>query len=138
MRNRLTLLFACASALLVLAPRMGAADPVATAATPAQVDPRFQIPATDDGLPGAGPIRRADWFQKLWTERRTAWAAQLQQDQGALVFLGDSITQCWRDVGSSFPGIKVANRGISGDTHAGVLIRLQEDVVALNPTGSSF
>jgi len=26
---------------------------------------RFEIPATDDGLPGAGPIRRYDWFRKL-------------------------------------------------------------------------
>jgi lysophospholipase L1-like esterase len=38
-------------------------------------------------------------------------------------------------VGSSFPGIKTANRGISGDTTRGVLIRLQEDVLALNPRG---
>ena len=59
----------------------------------------------------------------------------MQEDQGALVFLGDSITQGWGDVGSSFPGIKTANRGISGDTSRGVLIRLQEDVLALNPAG---
>ena len=135
MRNRLTLLFACASALLVLAPRMGAADPVATAATPAQVDPRFQVPATDDGLPGTGPIHRSEWFQRVWAERRSQWATQVQEDQGALVFLGDSITQGWGDVGSSFPGIKTANRGISGDTSRGVLIRLQDDVIALNPQG---
>ncbi len=95
----------------------------------------FQIPATDDGLPGAGPIRRADWFQHIWVERRTHWASQVQQDQGALVFVGDSITQGWGDVGSSFPGIKTANRGISGDTTRGVLIRLDDDVVALNPRG---
>ena len=30
---------------------------------------RFQIPATDDGLPGQGPIRRYDWFRKLWNDR---------------------------------------------------------------------
>ncbi|HTO02572.1 MAG TPA: GDSL-type esterase/lipase family protein [Opitutus sp.] len=95
----------------------------------------LEIPATDDGLPGAGPIRRYDWFQKLWVERRTGWAARVRQDQNALVFLGDSITQGWGDVGSSFPGIKTANRGISGDTTRGVLIRLQEDVVAINPKG---
>ena len=57
-----------------------------------------------------------------------------QKDQGAVVFLGDSITQGW-DVGLqfAFPGVKIANRGISGDTSRGVLIRLQEDVLALNP-----
>ena len=96
----------------------------------------FQIPATDDGLPGAGPIRRYDWFRKLWSERRTAWAQRVQQDQNALVFLGDSITQGWGDdMGNSFAAVKVANRGISGDTTRGVLSRLQEDVVALHPRG---
>src|SRR5262245_44715354 len=101
-----------------------------------QADARFQIPATDDGLPGAGPVRRYDWFRKVWGQRRSAWAARVQQDQGALVFLGDSITQGWGDdVGGSFRGVKVANRGISGDTTRGVLIRLQEDVLALKPTG---
>ena len=94
------------------------------------------IPATDDGLPGAGPIRRYDWFKKLWLRKRTSWAKRVQQDQGALVFLGDSITQGWGDTMSgSFPGVKVANRGISGDTTRGVLIRLQGDVLALKPSG---
>jgi len=93
------------------------------------------IPATNDGLPGEGPIRRYDWFQKLWTARRTAWAEQAQQDQGAIVFLGDSITQGWgNDMGGSFPGLKVANRGISGDTSRGVLIRLKGDVLDVHPS----
>jgi lysophospholipase L1-like esterase len=52
------------------------------------------------------------------------------------VFLGDSITQGWGDtMGGSFSGVKVANRGISGDTTRGVLIRLEEDVLSLNPSG---
>ncbi|HWH70609.1 MAG TPA: GDSL-type esterase/lipase family protein, partial [Candidatus Sulfotelmatobacter sp.] len=94
------------------------------------------IPATDDGLPGAGPIRRYDWFRNLWAQRRSTWHQHVQQDQHALVFLGDSITQGWGDnMGGSFPGVKVANRGISGDTTRGVLIRLQEDVLVLNPSG---
>ena len=52
----------------------------------------LEIPATDDGLPGAGPIRRYDWFQGLWKEKREAWAKRVQEDKGAVVFLGDSIT----------------------------------------------
>ncbi len=96
----------------------------------------FELPATDDGLPGAGPIRRYDWFRKLWLEKRTTFAKHLQQDQGALVFLGDSITQGWGDdFKGKFTGIKVANRGISGDTTRGVLIRLQEDVLDVHPAG---
>ena len=97
-------------------------------------DGHWQIPATDDGLPGAGPIRRYDWFRTLWSERRAAWAARAEQDQGAVVLLGDSITQGWgEDFSGHFPGMKLANRGISGDTTRGVLIRLKEDVLALRP-----
>ena len=93
-----------------------------------------ELPATDDGLPGAGPIRRYDWFKRLWSERRSAWAKQREQDQGAVVFLGDSITQGWGDrLAKAFPGLKAANRGISGDTTRGVLIRLADDVLALKP-----
>ena len=111
---------------------VGPACSAALAAAPAE--DQFTLPATDAGLPGAGPIRRYEWFQNLWRERRSAWAGQVERDQGAVVFLGDSITQGWGGgLGAAFPGIKVANRGISGDTTRGVLIRLQEDVLALNP-----
>jgi len=106
----------------------------APAATPATTASPYDIPATNDGLPGSGPIRRYDWFKKLWRERRTAWAARVDQDQQAIVFLGDSITQGWHDdFDGMFPELKTANRGISGDTTRGVLIRLQEDVLALHP-----
>jgi lysophospholipase L1-like esterase len=106
----------------------------ATQPTPA--DLRYPIPATDDGLPGAGPIRRADWFQKVWTERHTHWEARVALEQHAIVFLGDSITHGWGDdMGGCFPGMKVANRGINGDTTRGVLIRLREDVLSLHPAG---
>jgi lysophospholipase L1-like esterase len=105
----------------------------APAAAPAQ-DDRFLIPATDDGLPGEGPIRRYSWFQKLWRERRAEFARSREADRGAVVFLGDSITQGWGGgLGAAFPGMKVANRGISGDTTRGVLLRLRDDVLALDP-----
>jgi lysophospholipase L1-like esterase len=99
-----------------------------------QAQDRFAIPASDEGLPGAGPIRRYDWFQRLWRERRSEWARRVEQDRGSTVFLGDSITQGWGGgLGAAFPGVKVANRGISGDTTRGILLRLQEDVMALDP-----
>jgi lysophospholipase L1-like esterase/dienelactone hydrolase len=95
---------------------------------------QFELPPTDDGLPGAGPIRRYDWFKQTWKERRTAWGGSRAADQGAVVFLGDSITQGWeKDLPAVFPGMKIANRGINGDTTRGVLIRLQDDVLAVNP-----
>ncbi len=125
---------AACTALLCLLGSATAAPWQATAPPSNPVQDRFAIPATDDGLPGAGPIRRYDWFQRLWHERRSAWAQQVGQDQHAVVFLGDSITQGWGGgLGAAFPGVKVANRGISGDTTRGALIRLREDVIAVNP-----
>ncbi len=119
-----------AAIVFALGASIASAAPVA-----AEVRDRFAIPATDDGLPGAGPIRRYEWFQSLWRERRSAWAQRVDQDQHAVVFLGDSITQGWGGgLGAAFPGIKVANRGISGDTTRGILLRLEEDVLALNPS----
>ena len=94
----------------------------------------FAIPETDAGLPGAGPIRRQDWFRTVWNSRRTLFANQAASQQGAVVFLGDSITQGWGpEFRNQFPGLNAANRGISGDTTRGMLIRLQKDVLALNP-----
>ncbi len=125
---------ASATILLALGLSIASGAEAAGTATAETLD-RFAIPATDDGLPGAGPIRRYEWFQKLWRERRSVWAQQVDQDQRAVVFLGDSITQGWGGgLGAAFPGIKVANRGISGDTTRGVLLRLEEDVIAVNPT----
>ncbi len=94
------------------------------------------LPTTADetNLPGEGPLRRYDAYVKRWLEARTQWAKDVARDQGAVVFLGDSITQGWGDnFKNKFPGMKLANRGISGDTSRGMLIRLQEDVLALNP-----
>jgi lysophospholipase L1-like esterase len=129
--NRLTLVLLaglCAASLSA-----GRAQP---APRPAAAPDRFTLPATDDGLPGAGPLRRMPWFQDLWRERRSGWAKRVKADQGSIVFLGDSITQGWNNLlNPFFPGSRLANRGISGDTTRGVLLRLQEDVLALNPRG---
>lgn len=63
---------ACVLGLTVVA---GAQAPVRTASAAAVQPSPLAIPATDEGLPGAGPIRRYDWFQKLWLQRPTQWAA---------------------------------------------------------------
>lgn len=123
------LLFLSLTMFVMTGVRLPAQDVAATTSA----DP-FAIPKTDEGLPGEGPIRRYDWFQNLWKNRRSQWAKQVQQDQNSIVFLGDSITQGWGStMRGSFPGAKVANRGISGDTSRGMLVRLREDVLALDP-----
>ena len=100
----------------------------------AGAEDRFALPTSDQELPGEGELRRYDAYAKRWSEFRNAWSKRMDRDQGAVVFLGDSITQGWgagfRD---QFTGMKLANRGIGGDTSRGMLIRIQEDVLALNP-----
>lgn len=92
------------------------------------------LPASDDGLPGQGPLRRYKWFKRLWEDKRSAWANAHVRDHNAVVFLGDSITQGWgARLSTAFPALKVANRGISGDTTRGMLIRLDDDVLVLQP-----
>lgn len=94
------------------------------------------IPKSNEGMAGEGPVRRYDWFVNLWNQKRKQWSERVQADQGAIVFFGDSITQGWGDdFQGKFPGLKLANRGISGDTTRGMLYRLNEDVLALKPKG---
>ena len=95
---------------------------------------KWSLPIEETALPGEGALRRYDGYIKRWQESRSAWATQVEKDKGAVVFLGDSITQGWgADFKGAFPGMKLANRGIGGDTTRGMLIRLQEDVLSLNP-----
>jgi len=107
--------------------------------TPAAVDlsraeDPFALPASEEGLPGEGELRRYDGYVKGWARRRRGWADQIQQDQNAVVFLGDSITAGWGPkFRGRFTGMKLANRGIGGDTTRGMLIRLQQDVLSLDP-----
>jgi lysophospholipase L1-like esterase len=123
----------CAAVLLLLSLAVPCATRARAAAGATEAPERFTIPASDEGIPGAGPIWRAAGFQRLWRERRSAWAESAKRDHGAVVFLGDSITQFWNEgLDAAFPGLKVANRGISGDTTRGVLFRL-DDVLALDP-----
>ena len=91
-------------------------------------------PEAEASLPGEGALRRYDGYVKRWNTIRPQWAGEVAKDQGAIVFLGDSITQGWgTDFKKSFDGMKLANRGIGGDTTRGMLIRLQEDVLSLHP-----
>jgi lysophospholipase L1-like esterase len=123
------------SVLLFTAGLISVPIDLVAAASPTEVGDPFLLPATDEGLPGAGTLRRQDWFQRTWRQRRAPWAQSIEQDQNAVVFLGDSITQGWGGgLGAAFPGVKVANRGISGDTTRGVLFRLDQDVLSLNPS----
>jgi lysophospholipase L1-like esterase len=71
-------------------------------------------------------------------QRRVDFKKNVERDKGAVVFLGDSITQGWGSLAKDFPNLKTANRGISGDTSRGVRYRLREDVLDLNPRAVSL
>ena len=86
-------------------------------------------PTNNAAWPGKGVIRKFGWMDD---NRKWFWT-QREKDQGAVVFAGDSLTGGWKDLAKDFSGLKVANRGVGGDTSRGLLFRFQEDVLDLKP-----
>ncbi len=67
---------------------------------------------------------------------RTANASLAAGEPGRVVFYGDSITDAWGNGANAktfFPGKPYIDRGISGQTTPQMLLRFQQDVVALKP-----
>jgi lysophospholipase L1-like esterase len=91
----------------------------------------FPDPKDESAWPGHGPIRVFGWM----VDNRAWFWTQRAKDQGAVVFVGDSLTGGWKakEMAAAFPGLKVANRGIGGDVSRGVLFRFREDVLDLKP-----
>jgi lysophospholipase L1-like esterase len=86
-------------------------------------------PTRDQDWPGKGIIRKFGWMDD---NRKSFWS-QRSKAHGSVVFCGDSLTGGWTDVAKAFPALKVANRGIGGDTSRGLLFRFKEDVLDLQP-----
>lgn len=93
-------------------------------------------PAQSDAAawPGVGPIRVGSWMND---NRAHFWTVR-EKGRGAVFFVGDSLVGGWKNLGTAFPGIKVANRGVGGDVSRGVLFRLHEDVLELDPRAIVF
>jgi lysophospholipase L1-like esterase len=89
----------------------------------------YPDPKNEAAWPGKGPIRSFDF---MVGERRAFWAKR-EKDQGAVAFVGDSLTGGWKNLAKDFPKLKVANRGVGGDVSRGVLFRFKQDVLELNP-----
>jgi len=81
--------------------------------------------------PGKGPIRSFNWM----VDNRNYFWTQREKAQGSVVLVGDSLTAGWKApvLAEAFPGLKIANRGVGGDTSRGVLFRFKEDVLDLKP-----
>lgn len=83
------------------------------------------------------PGRTSSWsgFRAKNVERRTLFEQRRGRDQNSIVFVGDSITEGWTTLEQDFTdiGVRVANRGIGGDTTPNLVYRLSDDVLALQP-----
>jgi lysophospholipase L1-like esterase len=75
---------------------------------------------------------RNDWG---WLGRYREENAKLMPTPAAprIVFLGDSITQAWREMVPAFFTPGRIGRGISGQTTPQMLVRFRQDVIALRP-----
>ena len=110
------------------------AAPASTATATTGVKPDRFWPA-DGVFPVPGNTSSWTGFRAKNIERRTLFAARRAEDQDAIVFVGDSITEGWHTIAQDFAdlGVKVANRGIGGDTTPNLVYRLQDDVLSLHP-----
>jgi lysophospholipase L1-like esterase len=125
-----TIAFAVALILLI--------TPIAKAQTPAPaaIDPILTKPAAELTAAETKSLQSklADWPNLA---RYSAENAALPPTApGRVVFFGDSITDAWgrrAPLSPFFPGKPYVNRGISGQTTPQMLIRFQQDVVALHP-----
>ncbi|MGP8199278.1 MAG: GDSL-type esterase/lipase family protein [Limisphaerales bacterium] len=84
-------------------------------------------------LPGKVPPRVWNGLAGVWARDHAKWKTTASNEVGAVVFLGDSITEGWSTLARDFPKLKVADRGIGGDITSGVLYRLKPDVLSLDP-----
>lgn len=109
-----------------------------TAPAPMRVDAALVTPVADLTPAQVASMQKklADWPQ---LERyRSAIAALPAPTPGEkrVVFYGDSITDAWagpKNAAVFFPGKNYIGRGISGQTTPQMLVRFQQDVVALHP-----
>lgn len=133
-RNWMPLALSCAALLLAGAGASLVRAQISngTAPAPDSTTDASQFPSLDR-LPGKVPPRVWDGLAKVWARDHAKWKATASNDVGAVVFLGDSITEGWSTLARDFPKFKVANRGIGGDITSGVLYRLKADVLSLNP-----
>jgi len=98
----------------------------------ASLDPHAYVPypeAKEELWPGKGPIRTFGWQEGV----RQGYARRRVQDANAVFFVGDSLTENWRTIAKDLAPVKVANRGVGGDTSRGCLFRFPHEVVAHQP-----
>ena len=66
----------CTLALVFVDTRTFAQEAVTTSS-------KLELPETDEGLAGEGPIRRYEWFRNLWRNRRAAFEKRANKENNA-------------------------------------------------------
>lgn len=75
-----------------------------------------------------------DWADLAHYALANAELSKQPSDERRVVFMGNSITEAWAKLfATQFPGKPYVGRGISGQTTPQMLVRFQQDVVALRP-----
>ena len=109
-----------------------------TLASPARAEPAAPL---QPAPPGSAPSPPPTFFEVANLAHYAQANAELAPPnprERRVVFIGDSITEGWRDADPLFflptAAISRVDRGISGQTSPQMLLRFQQDVIALHPT----
>ena len=132
---------ACAlTGAIGIAPVTGLADPQPDPVIGVYADPCLGVPVQPTAAHQAsadpygswmGEWRSLDWGQLC--RYRGENAALPPASPARVVFLGDSITEGWKEAEPDFFGGDRLDRGISGQTTPQMLLRFRPDVIALKP-----
>jgi len=122
-------LFLLTAAAAAQTPAPAVAAPAAAAAQPAPAQTPSQIAAQIRTM----SAQLADWPQLHRYSAANAALPAPTPGQPRIVFYGDSITDSWHDIGTTFGAQSYLNRGISGQTTPQMLVRFRQDVVNLHP-----
>lgn len=142
-RSAAAFLSAFALAALSFASSMAAQEPgnVPESKAPAPT----QTAPNPGAIPAAPPISDGDAKHQQQLKMDWPWLGRFKEGdlqlgppaagENRVVFMGDSITESWKieGPGGSFPGKPYVNRGISGQTTPQMVLRFQQDVIALQP-----
>ena len=75
-----------------------------------------------------------DWANLCYYWEKNEQLVQISENNGRIVFMGDSITEEWGRLSPDFfQPAQYINRGIGGQTTPQMLLRFKQDVINLNP-----
>jgi lysophospholipase L1-like esterase len=138
--NGIVLTTCALTGVLGIAPAIGLADPQPEPVIGVYADPCLGVPVQPTAAHQAsadpygswmGEWRSLDWGQLC--RYRGENAALPPASPARVVFLGDSITEGWKEAEPDFFGSDQLDRGISGQTTPQMLVRFRADVIELHP-----